>query len=90
MFDNCFCREVAPVQGFTQTGDLTYFDLQPQEGAQLSGALAQLQGLQLQLVHLQASVFTVSTFVMASSSVLVTDEDCFKVRTMVRSQACRT
>jgi hypothetical protein len=42
--------------------------LQPQDGAQLCGALAQLQGLQLQLAHLQACVFTVSIFVMVTSS----------------------
>ena len=55
---------MTPVQGSVGPAPSVYFDLQPQDGAQRSGALAQLQGLQLQLTHLQASVFTVSTFVI--------------------------
>jgi hypothetical protein len=61
------CRAVTPVQVSPRPAPSDYFDLQPQEGAQLSGALAQLQGLQLQLTHLQASVFTASMLFIVTS-----------------------
>jgi hypothetical protein len=78
----------APIRALARIG-ATYLlvCLQPQEGAQLCGALVQLQGLQLQLVHLQASLFTGSTFVIVISLALVADKGLSKVCTMVRSQA---
>jgi hypothetical protein len=67
-----------------------YFDLQPQDGAQLSlaSALVQAQGSQRQSVQAQPAAGRFSTFVMMISWVwVVTDERISKVCTMVRSQA---
>ena len=68
-------------------GASSYLDLQPQDGAHFCGCVAQLQVLQLQSAHLQASALLFSIFVMGTSLVLVADKDLSKVRTMVRSQA---
>jgi hypothetical protein len=44
-----------------------YFDLQPQDGAQVSLALVQAQDSQAQLVQPQLPVWRFSTFVMVIS-----------------------